>query len=168
MQCRVCGQEIARGERFKSPIFISIPFCSETCANAYVELHPDRVKKYEKEKTDRDKLTDLLANLYLDDGYEPDYGLLGTQIMRFKQNHECTEKDIGQLIRYVLDLEGQRFNGMFGLAQFDRFYDKFMSFKDELAHSKAVASEMEEDKVVPMPSGKKERYLGFKVDLDNI
>lgn len=168
MQCKVCGREIAKGERFKSPIFVSLPFCSETCANTYVEEHPDRVKKYENEKSNRDKLTDLLAMLYLDDGYEPDFKLLGTQIQRFKKNHECDEKDIGQLIRYVLDLEGQRFNGMYGLAQFDRFYDKFLAFKDELAHSKAVASEMGEDEVVAMPSGKKERYLGFKVDLDNI
>lgn len=166
MQCKVCGREIARGERFKSPVFTSLPFCSETCANAYAEEHNGNGRP--RKRTDFTKLTDLLANLYLDDGFEPDFRMLGKQIQNFKKLHKCEDKDIGQMIRYAIDFEQFRFSGNYGLMQFDRFYDKFLRFKDELAHSKAVASEMEEDKIVSMTSGKKERYLGFKVDLDNI
>ena len=39
MKCRVCGQEIRKGDRFKGVDFVSIPFCSESCYNEYDQVH---------------------------------------------------------------------------------------------------------------------------------
>ena len=44
----------------------------------------------------------------------------------------------------------------------------YKQFNEAIKHSKEVAETMQDDPVVPITPNSGERYIGFKVDLDNI
>ena len=169
MKCRVCGQEIRRGDRFKCVSFVSIPFCSEKCADEYCSTHTHKSKERKTEEgAEYLKLTDYLCNLYLDNDVETPFGWFVNQIKKFKEAHDCTYKDIRLLIVYAIKYEGYELDTNYGLIQFERFYPLYKQFNEAVKRSKEVAETMQDDPVVPVTPNSGERYIGFKVDLDNI
>lgn len=169
MKCRVCGQEIRRGDRFKCASFVSIPFCSEKCADEYCLTHkPPSRNRATKEGEELLKLTDFLCELYLDNGVETPFGWFGGQIRSFKKQHDCTYRDIKLMIRYAIEYEGYELCTDYGIRQFERFYPLYKQFNEAIKRSKEVAETMQDDPVVEVVPNSGERYIGFKVDLDNI
>ena len=169
MKCRVCGQEIRKGDRFKGVDFVSIPFCSESCYNEYhIDHKPVSRERKTKEATERLKLTDFLCELYLDNGVETPFGWFGKQIEKFEKDHDCTDRDIKLTIRYAIEYEGYELCTDYGIRQFERFYPLYKQFNEAVKRSKEVAETMQDDPVVPVTPNSGERYIGFKVDLDNI
>ena len=89
MKCRVCGQEIRKGDRFKGVDFVSIPFCSESCYNEYhIDHKPVSRERKTKEATERLKLTDILCESYHDNGVETHFGWFGKEMDRIVIVHE--------------------------------------------------------------------------------
>lgn len=169
MKCRVCGQEIKKGDRFKGVDFVSIPFCSESCYNEYhIDHKPLSRNRSTKEGEERLKLTDFLCELYLDNGVEAQLGWFGKQIEKIEKNYDCVDKDIRLLINYAIRYEGYEFDPNYGLIQFERFIPAYKQFNEQIRHSKEVAETMQDDPVIPVTPNSGERYIGFKVDLDNI
>lgn len=169
MKCRVCGQEIRKGDRFKGVDFVSIPFCSESCYNEYhIDHKPVSRERKTKEATERLKLTDFLCELYLDNGVETQFGWFVKQIEKIEKNYNCVDKDIRLLINYAIRYENYEFDPNYGLIQFERFIPAYKQFNEQIRHSKEVAETMQDDPVVPVTPNSGERYIGFKVDLDNI
>lgn len=169
MNCRVCGQEIRRGDRFKGVDFVSIPFCSEACYNEYHKDHvPPSRKRATKDGEELLKLTDYLCELYLDNGVETPFGWFGRQIENFKKQHNCTYRDIKMMVKYAIEYEGYELATDYGIRQFERFYPLYKQFNDAVRRSREVAETMRDDPVVAVVPNSGERYLGFKVDLDNI
>ena len=72
------------------------------------------------------------------------------------------------MIVYAIKYEGYELDTNYGLIQFERFYPLYKQFNEAVKRSKEVAETMQDDPVVPVTPNSGERYIGFKVDLDNI
>ena len=90
------------------------------------------------------------------------------KIDNFEKQHNCEDRDIKLMIRYAIEYEGYELCTDYGIRQFERFYPLYKQFNEAIKHSKEVAETMQDDPVVEVTPNSGERYIGFKVDLDNI
>ena len=148
MQCKVCSKEIPRGQKYKSPTYKSIPFCSEECYNQYLEQKKQekvkaRLDKFKPEKdTDRRKLTDVIQSIY---GEDANWPLLMRQLKLILEEYDLTDNDFRLAIKYGINYESYYPNTEYGLYQFVPFINPSMEFAEAIKKNKE--QEIKEDEV---------------------
>lgn len=145
-QCYICGVEIPRGQRYKSPRYKSIPVCSEACYNALLEQKANTVKA--EPYPGYNKLTDYIK-VQWSGSENVNWMLTYKQIKHLvkKQNMTCNE--IRLVLKYAIEIEGQCVDIEYGIGQFlPKFVEPCKKFIEQLKKAKELAENMEDEEVV--------------------
>lgn len=107
MTCKVCGEEIPRGKRYKSKTLTSYTFCSEECYNKYVGESFGDVESLNRLKA-------LLETIYP----IPNWSYLMKQIKHYCSEYNLNYTSMYLIIDYALTCEHHAPNSDYGLGQF--------------------------------------------------
>lgn len=145
-QCYICGAEIPRGQRYKSPRYKSIPVCSEDCYDVLLEQKANATKAEPYEGYN--KLTDYIK-LQWGGSENVNWMMTHKQIKHLveKQSMPCNE--IRMVLKYAIEIEGVVVDIEYGLGQFlPKFVEPCMKFVEQLEKAKELAKDMEDNEVV--------------------
>lgn len=152
-QCIVCQSPIPRGQRFKSPRYKNLPFCSEGCYNQYLAS-----KQQPKPSSSLDKLKAYINDLWQG---EVNWPFMMRQIKNLKEEYEVDDKDIRLMLKYAIEYEGAKVNPEYGLLQFIQYLQPAKEFAEDILRNKELAKDMEGDEVevVKMNRGNRKRWM---------
>lgn len=138
--CIVCQSSIPRGQRFKSPRYKNLSFCSESCYNQYLAS-----KQQPKTKSNSfNKLKSYINNLW--EG-KVNWPFMMRQIKNLKEEYGIDDNDIRLMIKYAVDYEGVKVNPEYGLLQFIQYLQPSKEFAENILKNKELAESMEDDEV---------------------
>ena len=133
MECCVCGSQIPRGQRFKSPTLTTLKFCSEAC---YLQ------------RTQSTKWLDKLK-AYLDELYDGqvNWPFMSKQIKSAMEEYGVDYKDLYLMVKYAVVYEDMVVDPQYGLQQFIKYLQPSQEFAEEIRKNQALAESMEDDEV---------------------
>lgn len=138
-QCYICQAEIPRGQRFKSPRYKNLAFCSETCYNQYLAS-----KQQPKSSSSLDKLKAYINDLWQG---QVNWPFMMRQIKNLKEEYSVDDKDIRLMLKYAIEYEGVKVNPEYGLLQFIQYLQPAKEFAEDILRNKELAESMEDDVV---------------------
>lgn len=145
-ECYICGTEIPRGQRYKSPRYKSIPVCSENCYNELVA---------QKESTPKaepypgyNKLTDYIKTQW--GGSENvNWMMTHKQIKHLVEKQAMSCNEIRMVLKYAIEIEGVCVDVEYGLGQFfPKYIDPCMKFVEQINRAKELAEDMKDEEIV--------------------
>ena len=138
--CIVCQSPIPRGQRFKSPRYKNLAFCSETCYNQYLAS-----KQQPKPKSSSlDKLKAYINDIWQG---QVNWPFMMRQIKNLKEECGVSDNDIRMMLKYAIEYEGVRVDLDYGLLQFIQYLQPSQEFAQEIKKNQALAENMEDDEV---------------------
>lgn len=137
--CIVCQSQISRGQRFKSPRYKNLPFCSEGCYNQYLAS-----KQQPKPLSSLDKLKAYINDLWQG---QVNWPFMMRQIKNLKEEYNVDDKDIRMMLKYAVEYEGVKVDLDYGLLQFIQYLQPSQEFAEEIRKNQALAERMEDDEV---------------------
>lgn len=139
-QCYICGAEIPRGQRFKSPRYKNLAFCSESCYNQHLAS-----KQQPKPKSSSlDKLKAYINDLWQG---QVNWPFMMRQIKNLKEECGVSDNDIRMMLKYAVEYEGVKVDLDYGLLQFIQYLQPSQEFAQEIRKNQALAESMEDDEV---------------------
>ena len=138
-QCIVCQSLIPRGQRFKSPRYKNLSFCSETCYNQYLAS-----KQQPKPSSSLDKLKAYINDLWQG---QVNWPFMMRQIKNLKEEYNIDDKDIRLMLKYAIEYEGVKVNPEYGLLQFIQYLQPAKEFAEDILRNRELAESMEEDDI---------------------
>ena len=154
-KCYICGIEIPRGQRYKSPRYKNLPFCSESCYNQYLAS-----KQQPKPKSSSlDKLKSYINDLWQG---QVNWPFMMRQIKNIKEECGVSDNDIRMMLKYAIEYEGVKVDLDYGLLQFIQYLQPSQEFAEEIRKNQALAENMEDDEVeiVKLNKGSRNRWIG--------
>lgn len=153
-QCYICQAEIPRGQRFKSPRYKNLPFCSEGCYNQYLAS-----KQQPKPSSSLDKLKAYINNLWQG---QVNWPFMMRQIKNLKEEYGVSDNDIRMMLKYAVEYEGVKVDLDYGLLQFIQYLQPSQEFAEEIRKNRELAENMEDDEVevVKLNKGNRNRWIG--------
>ena len=153
-QCIVCQFLVPRGQRFKSPRYKNLAFCSESCYNQYLAS-----KQQPKPSSSLDKLKAYINDLWQG---QVNWPFMMRQIKNIKEEYDVDDKDIRLMLKYAIEYEGIKVNPEYGLLQFIQYLQPSQEFAEEIRKNQALAESMEDDEVeiVKLNKGSRNRWIG--------
>ena len=147
-KCHICGTEIPRGQRFKSPRYKNLSFCSESCYNQYLAS-----KQQPKPSSSLDKLKSYINDLWQG---QVNWPFMMRQIKNLKEEYGVSDNDIRMMLKYAIEYEGMKVDLDYGLLQFIQYLQPSQEFAGEIRKNQALAESMEDDgvEVVKVSKGK--------------
>ena len=150
--CIVCQSLIPRGQRFKSPRYKNLSFCSETCYNQYLAS-----KQQPKSSSSLDKLKAYINDLWQG---QVNWPFMMRQIKNLKEECGVSDNDIRMMLKYAIEYEGVKVDLDYGLLQFIQYLQPSQEFAEEIRKNQALAEGMEDDEVeVVKANGRKNRWM---------
>ena len=150
--CIVCQSLIPRGQRFKSPRYKNLSFCSETCYNQYLAS-----KQQPKSSSSLDKLKAYINDLWQG---QVNWPFMMRQIKNLKEECGVSDNDIRMMLKYAVEYEGVKVDLDYGLLQFIQYLQPSQEFAEEIRKNQALAEGMEDDEVeVVKANGRKNRWM---------
>lgn len=137
--CIVCQSQIPRGQRFKSPRYKNLSFCSESCYNQYLAS-----KQQPKPLSSLDKLKSYINDLWQG---QVNWPFMMRQIKNLKEEYSVDDKDIRMMLKYAVEYEGVKVDLDYGLLQFIQYLQPSQEFAEEIRKNQALAESMEDDEV---------------------
>ena len=137
--CIVCQSPIPRGQRFKSPRYKNLPFCSESCYNQYLAS-----KQQPKPSSSLDKLKSYINDLWQG---QVNWPFMMRQIKNLKEEYGVSDNDIRMMLKYAVEYEGVKVDLDYGLLQFIQYLQPSQEFAEEIRKNQALAEGMEDDEV---------------------
>lgn len=151
-QCYICQAEIPRGQRFKSPRYKNLAFCSETCYNQYLAS-----KQQPKPSSSLDKLKAYINDLWQG---QVNWPFMMRQIKNLKEECGVSDNDIRMMLKYAVEYEGVKVDLDYGLLQFIQYLQPSQEFAQEIRKNQALAESMEDDEVEVVRAGRQgKRWL---------
>lgn len=152
-QCYICGTEIPRGQRYKSPRYKNISFCSESCYNQYLAS-----KQQPKPSSSLDKLKAYINDLWQG---EVNWPFMMRQIKNLKEEYGVGDNGIRMMLKYAVEYEGIKVDLDYGLLQFIQYLQPSQEFAEEIKKNQALAESMEDDEVemVRASKGRGKRWM---------
>lgn len=145
-QCYICGAEIPRGQRYKSPRYKSIPVCSEACYNALLEQKANTVKA--EPYPGYNKLTDYIK-VQWSGSENVNWMLTYKQIKHLVEKQSMTCNEIRMVLKYAIEIEGECVDLEYGIGQFiPKFVEPCKKFIEQLKKAKEMAEDMEDEEVI--------------------
>lgn len=138
-QCYICQAEIPRGQRFKSPRYKNLSFCSESCYNQYLAS-----KQQPKPSSSLDKLKAYINDLWQG---QVNWPFMMRQIKNLKEEYDVDDKDIRLMLKYAIEYEGVEVNPEYGLLQFIQYLQPAKEFAEDILRNRELAESMEDDEV---------------------
>lgn len=138
-QCYICQAEIPRGQRFKSPRYKNLPFCSESCYNQYLAS-----KQQPKPSSSLDKLKAYINDLWQG---QVNWPFMMRQIKNLKEEYGVDDNGIRMMLKYAVEYEGVKVDLDYGLLQFIQYLQPSQEFAEEIRKNQALAESMEDDEV---------------------
>lgn len=139
-QCYICQAEIPRGQRFKSPRYKNLSFCSEACYNQHLAS-----KQQPKPKSSSlDKLKSYINDLWQG---QVNWPFMMRQIKNLKEECGVSDNDIRMMLKYAIEYEGVKVDLDYGLLQFIQYLQPSQEFAEEIRKNQALAESMEDDEV---------------------
>lgn len=138
--CIVCQSLVPRGQRFKSPRYKNLSFCSESCYNQYLAS-----KQQPKPKSSSlDKLKAYINDLWQG---EVNWPFMMRQIKNLKEECGVSDNDIRMMLKYAVEYEGVKVDLDYGLLQFIQYLQPSQEFAEEIRKNQVLAESMEDDEV---------------------
>ena len=141
-QCIVCQSLIPRGQRFKSPRYKNLPFCSESCYNQY--LASKQQLKPKPKASSLDKLKAYINDLWQG---QVNWPFMMRQIKNLKEECGVSDNDIRMMLKYAVEYEGVKVDLDYGLLQFIQYLQPSQEFAEEIRKNQVLAESMEDDEV---------------------
>lgn len=157
-QCYICQAEIPRGQRFKSPRYKNLPFCSEGCYNQYLAS-----KQQPKLSSSLDKLKSYINDLWQG---EVNWPFMMRQIKNLKEEYGVSDNDIRMMLKYAVEYEGVKVDLDYGLLQFIQYLQPSQEFAQEIRKNQALAENMEDDEVEVVKASKGNGKTWMKGDWE--
>lgn len=157
-QCYICGTEIPRGQRYKSPTHKSLSFCSESCYNQYLAS-----KQQPKPLSSLDKLKAYINDLWQGDVNWP---FMMRQIKNLKEEYGVSDNDIRMMLKYAVEYEDVKVDLDYGLLQFIQYLQPSQEFAQEIRKNQALAENMEDDEVEVVKASKGNGKTWMKGDWE--
>ena len=144
--CRICGKELKRGEKYKSPRYKNITVCSEACYDELVA---------QKESTPKaepfpgyNKLFDYIK-LQWGGNENVNWMLTSKQVKFFIKEYGMDCKEIKIVLKYAIEIEGKPVDIDYGIEQFiPRYVEPCRRYIEQLSKAKELAENMKEEEVV--------------------
>ena len=154
-RCYICQKEIPRGQRFKSPRYKNLSFCSESCYNQYLVSK----KQPQTKSNSLDKLKSYINDLWQG---EVNWPFMMRQIKNLKEECGVSDNDIRMMLKYAVEYEGVKVDLDYGLLQFIQYLQPSQEFAEEIRKNQVSAENMEEDEVeiVKLNKGNRNRWIG--------
>lgn len=150
--CIACSSPIPRGERYKSPRYKNLSFCSESCYNQYLAS-----KQQPKPSSSLDKLKAYINDLWQG---QVNWPFMMRQIKNLKEECGVDDKDIRMMLKYAIEYEGVKVDLDYGLLQFIQYLQPSQEFAEEIRKNQALAESMEDDEVEIVKASKgKNRWM---------
>lgn len=156
--CCICEKIIKRGQRFKSPRYKNLSFCSETCYNQYLAS-----KQQPKPSSSLDKLKAYINDLWQG---EVNWPFMMRQIKNLKEEYGVSDNDIRMMLKYAVEYEGMRVDLDYGLLQFIQYLQPSQEFAQEIKKNQALAENMEDDEVEVVKASKGNGKIWMKGDWE--
>lgn len=156
--CCICEKIIKRGQRFKSPRYKNLSFCSETCYNQYLAS-----KQQPKPSSSLDKLKAYINDLWQG---EVNWPFMMRQIKNLKEEYGVSDNDIRMMLKYAVEYEGMRVDLDYGLLQFIQYLQPSQEFAQEIKKNQALAENMEDDEVEVVKASKGNGKTWMKGDWE--
>lgn len=152
--CCICEKIIKRGQRFKSPRYKNLSFCSESCYNQYLAS-----KQQPKPSSSLDKLKAYINDLWQG---EVNWPFMMRQIKNLKEECGVSDNDIRMMLKYAVEYEDVKVDLDYGLLQFIQYLQPSQEFAEEIRKNQALAESMEDDEVewVKLNKGNRNRWIG--------
>ena len=152
--CCICEKIIKRGQRFKSPRYKNLSFCSESCYNQYLAS-----KQQPKPSSSLDKLKSYINDLWQG---EVNWPFMMRQIKNLKEECGVSDNDIRMMLKYAVEYEDVKVDLDYGLLQFIQYLQPSQEFAQEIRKNQALAENMEDDEVewVKLNKGNRNRWIG--------
>lgn len=157
-QCYICQAEIPRGQRFKSPRYKNLPFCSESCYNQYLAS-----KQQPKSSSSLDKLKAYINDLWQG---QVNWPFMMRQIKNLKEECGVDDNDIRMMLKYAVEYEGVKIDVDYGLLQFIQYLQPSQEFAEEIRKNQALAESMEDDEVEVVKASRGNGKRWMKGDLE--
>lgn len=138
-QCIVCQSPIPRGQRYKSPRYKNLSFCSETCYNQYLTS-----KQQPKSSSSLNKLKSYINDIWQG---QVNWPFMMRQIKNLKEEYGVSDNDIRMMLKYAVEYEGVKVDLDYGLLQFIQYLQPSQEFAQEIKKNQALAESMEDDEV---------------------
>lgn len=139
--CSICGKEIDRGKKYQNERYKNIIVCSKECYEQLIETKKNAVKK--EPYPDYNVLLDYIKDQWL--GSENVNWLLTVKFIKFlveKKNMSC--KDIYNVIKYAVEIEGYSIQFEYGLGQiFPKYIEPFNKFMEKIKNNKQNAKQID-------------------------
>ena len=139
-KCYICGTEIPRGQRFKSPRYKNLSFCSESCYNQYLASK----KQPQTKSNSLDKLKAYINDLWQG---QVNWPFMMRQIKNLKEEYNVNDMDIRLMLKYAVEYEGVKVNPEYGLLQFIQYLQPAKEFAEDILRNKELAESMKDDEV---------------------
>ena len=144
--CRICGKELKRGEKYKSPRYKNISVCSEACYNELIA---------QKESTPKaepfpgyNKLFDYIK-LQWGGNENVNWMLTSKQVKFFIKEYGMTCKEIRMVLKYAIEIEGKPVDIDYGIEQYiPKFIEPCMKFVEQIERAKELAEDMKDEEIV--------------------
>lgn len=156
--CIVCQSQIPRGQRFKSPRYKNLSFCSESCYNQYLAS-----KQQPKPSSSLDKLKAYINDLWQG---EVNWPFMMRQIKNLKEEYGVSDNDIRMMLKYAVEYEGVKVDLDYGLLQFIQYLQPSQEFAQEIRKNQALAENMEDDEVEVVKASKGNGKTWMKGDWE--
>ena len=138
-QCYICGTEIPRGQRYSSPRYKNLAFCSEACYNQHLAS-----KQQPEASSSLDKLKAYINDLWQG---EVNWPFMMRQIKNLKEECGVSDNDIRMMLKYAVEYEGVKVDLDYGLLQFIQYLQPSQEFAEEIRKYQELAESMEDDEV---------------------
>lgn len=151
--CCICEKIIKRGQRFKSPRYKNLSFCSESCYNQYLDS-----KQQPKPSSSLDKLKAYINDLWQG---QVNWPFMMRQIKNLKEECGVSDNDIRMMLKYAVEYEDVKVDLDYGLLQFIQYLQPSQEFAEEIKKNMALAENMEDDdvEVVRVSRGNGKRWM---------
>lgn len=156
--CCICEKIIKRGQRFKSPRYKNLSFCSESCYNQYLAS-----KQQPKPSSSLDKLKSYINDLWQG---QVNWPFMMRQIKNLKEEYDVSDNDIRMMLKYAVEYEGMRVDLDYGLLQFIQYLQPSQEFAQEIKKNQALAENMEDDEVEVVKASKGNGKTWMKGDWE--
>ena len=137
--CSICGKEIDRGKKYQNERYKNIIVCSKECYEQLIEMNAVKKEPY----PDYNVLLDYIKDQWL--GSENVNWLLTVKFIKFlveKKNMSC--KDIYNVIKYAVEIEGYSIQFKYGLGQiFPKYIEPFNKFMEKIKNNKQNAKQID-------------------------
>ena len=151
--CCICEKIIKRGQRYHSPRYKNLAFCSESCYNQYLAS-----KQQHKPSSSLDKLKAYINDLWQG---EVNWPFMMRQIKNLKEECGVDDNDIRMMLKYAVEYEGVKVDVDYGLLQFIQYLQPSQEFAQEIRKNQALAESMEDDEVevAKVSRGNEKRWM---------